>query len=56
MQVHQVRRILIVDQEMRCVGHFSSGPGALRGVGQAARTWAEISRPWQTIAIPPAAG
>jgi len=56
MQVHQVRRILIVDGDMCCVGIISQADLARsEESGKLHRTVAEISRPSQTIAIPPVA-
>jgi len=56
MQVHKVRRILIVDQEMRCVGIVSQADLARsEESSKLHRTVAEISRPSQTIAMPPVA-
>ena len=56
LQVHQVRRILIVDGDMCCVGIISQADLARsEESGKLQRTVAEISRPSQTIAIPPVA-
>jgi CBS domain-containing protein len=56
MQVYQVRRILIVDGDMCCVGIISQADLARsEESGKLHRTVAEISRPSQAIAIPPVA-
>ena len=56
MQMHQVRRILIVDQDMRCVGIISQADLARsEESGKLHRTTAEISKPSRTIAIAPVA-
>ena len=53
MQTHQIRRVLIVDQGMRCVGVISQADLARtnRG-GQLHKTVAEISKPSQPIELP----
>ena len=56
MQVHQVRRILVVDDGVRCVGIISQADVARSEDSEKVhRTVAEISRPSQTIMAAPKA-
>ncbi|HXZ78434.1 MAG TPA: CBS domain-containing protein [Terriglobales bacterium] len=53
MQIHQIRRVLIVDQGMRCVGVISQADLARTNRSdQLHRTIAEISKPSQTFELP----
>lgn len=54
MQVHQIRRIPVVDKEGRCIGILSQADVARVGQAEVVqKTITEISRPLATI-IPPA--
>jgi CBS domain-containing protein len=56
MQVHQVRRILVVDDGVRCVGIISQADVARSEDSEKVyRTVAEISKPSQTIMAAPKA-
>jgi CBS domain-containing protein len=56
MQIHQVRRILVVDDDARCVGIVSQADLARSEDSQKVhRTVAEISRPSRTILAAPRA-
>jgi CBS domain-containing protein len=56
MQMHQIRRILIVDEDMRCVGILSGADIARSEQSHKVhKTVAEISKPSQTIIAAPAA-
>lgn len=55
MQVHQIRRIPVVDKEGRCIGILSQADVARFGQAERVqKTITEISRPVETI-VPPAA-
>jgi CBS domain-containing protein len=54
MQVHQIRRILVVDQDARCIGILAQADLArLEESDKVQRTVAEISKPSQTIITAP---
>ena len=54
MQMHQIRRILVVDDDARCVGIVSQADLARSDDAQKVhRTIAEISKPSQTIVAAP---
>jgi len=56
MQIHQIRRILIVDQDMRCVGILSEADVVrAEKSDKVHKTIAEISKPSQTLITAPAA-
>jgi CBS domain-containing protein len=56
MQMHQIRRMLIVDGQEHCVGIVSQADLArAEQSDKVHRTVAEISKPSQTIIAPPAA-
>lgn len=53
MQTHQIRRVLIVNQENRCIGVISQADLARTNrTENLHRTLAEISKPSQTIELP----
>ncbi len=55
MQVHQIRRVLIINGDMECVGIVSQADVARWEDGEKVhRTLAEISRPAQMIKLPAA--
>jgi CBS domain-containing protein len=55
MQVHQIRRVLIINRDMECVGIVSQADMARWEDGQRVhRTLEEISRPSQMIKLPAA--
>jgi CBS domain-containing protein len=54
MQVHQIRRILVVDRDARCIGILAQADLArLQEPDKVQRTVAEISKPSQTIITAP---
>jgi CBS-domain-containing membrane protein len=54
MQMHQIRRMLVVDQDLRCIGIVSEADVARADESDKVhRTVAEISKPSQTIIAPP---
>ena len=54
MQVHQIRRILVVDQDARCIGILAQADlTRSRESDKVQRTVAEISKPSQTIITAP---
>jgi CBS domain-containing protein len=54
MQMRKIRRMLVVDQDMRCIGIVSEADLARADEsGKVHRTVAEISKPSQAIITPP---
>jgi CBS domain-containing protein len=54
MQMHQIRRMLVVDQDLRCIGIVSEADVArVDESDKVHRTVAEVSKPSQTIIAAP---